>query len=75
MVEFNVVGEELYKTVIAEVPSMRAPTVSKLELIDGEQGFAIRTAVKQKELPSLLPRLKSLGVTEIVVSDVNQIIL
>jgi ATP phosphoribosyltransferase len=52
---------------------MRAPTISPLGM-NGEQGYAIRLAVKKSSIAALLPQLKSLGATDIIVSTLQQIV-
>lgn len=70
MVEFNLNGA-VYDQVIGSIPALRAPTVSKLH----SDGYAVKIVAKKNTLPELLPRLKSLGATEIIVSDIRQMIL
>lgn len=70
MVEFNV-SRELFDTLLPQLPCMRAPTVAKLH---DEMGFAVKIAVKAKEMPSLLPRLKSWGAEDIVVTNIHQVV-
>ena len=70
MLELNVQRENLERVVEA-LPSMRAPTISQL----GEDaGFAVRAAVPRRELASIVPKLKSCGGTDIVVSTVEQLV-
>jgi ATP phosphoribosyltransferase len=46
---------------------MRSPTVAPLFAADGEEaGFAVKIAVKKNEIAALLPRLKTLGATDII---------
>lgn len=70
MVTFNV-EKDLLPRVIEEVPRMRAPTISTLF---GDAGYAVQIAVDASTLPTLLPHLKEIGVTDIVVSDIHQIL-
>jgi ATP phosphoribosyltransferase len=71
MVELNVVAQNL-EAVVTALPCMREPTVSPL---NGESGFAVRAAVLRTELASLIPSIKSLGGTDIVVTSLAQIVL
>ena len=70
MVELNV-SEEGLREVTSTMPCMLAPTVSSL----GEgRGYAVRAAVSRQELASLIPKLKSCGGTDILVTSVEQIV-
>jgi ATP phosphoribosyltransferase len=55
------------------LPCMRAPTISPLGL-NGDLGYAIRLAVKKSAVAKLLPELKTLGATDIIVSALQQIV-
>ena len=70
MLEVNVGPGEL-EAVIAVLPCMREPTVSTLY---GDSGFAVKAAVPRKQLPVLIPEIKARGGTDIVVSQLSQII-
>ena len=70
MVELNVGPGDMQKVVDA-LPCMRQPTVSSL---NGDSGYAIRAAVPRKDLPTLIPTLKALGASDIVVSTCEQIV-
>lgn len=70
MLELNVTPEAL-DLVLDALPSMRQPTISTLR---GESGYAIRSAVPRKDIPSLVPRLKTLGGADIVISNVSQLV-
>ncbi len=70
MLEVNVGPGEL-EAVIAVLPCMREPTVSTLY---GDAGFAVKAAVPRKQLPVLIPEIKARGGTDIVVSQLSQII-
>jgi len=69
MVEVNVSKENLDK-MIEVLPAMRKPTVSSLH---EEEGYAVKAAVRRKKLPRLVPRMKEQGGTDIVVSELSQI--
>lgn len=70
MIEVNVSAEQL-SDIIAVLPAMQNPTVSPLF---GDAGYAVRAAVLRSELAEVIPRIKSSGGRDVVVSDVNQII-
>lgn len=70
MIELNV-SNEAFEHVIDILPCMREPTVSRLH---HEAGFAVKAAVPHKGLAELIPRLKQAGGTDIVVSNLSQIV-
>ncbi len=70
MLEVNVSAASL-EDVIAVLPCMREPTISPLH---GATGFAVKAAVPRKRLPLLIPEIKARGGTDIVVSQLMQII-
>ncbi len=62
MLEMNVAKDKV-DGLIKGIPSMKSPTVSPLY---GDDGFAVKIAVKKSEVPTLLPKLQSLGATDIL---------
>ena len=62
LVKLNVAEADLDR-VIAIVPSMKAPTVSKLF---GDGGYAVETVVLKSEINVLIPALKDAGATDII---------
>ncbi len=70
MLEVNVDAASLER-VIAGLPCMREPTVSRLH---GEAGFAVKAAVPRRDLPTLIPEIKARGGTDIVVTQLSQIV-
>jgi ATP phosphoribosyltransferase len=62
LVKLNVATADL-EAVIALVPSMKSPTVSKLF---GEDGYAIETVVPKNTINTLIPALKDAGATDII---------
>jgi ATP phosphoribosyltransferase len=70
MLEMNV-NREQFPTLVKGLPAMRSPTVSPLY---GEEGYAVKIAVKRSEVPSLLPRLKGLGATDILEYDLRKVL-
>jgi ATP phosphoribosyltransferase len=57
--------------IIAVLPSMRAPTVSKLF---GEAGYAVETVVPKSEINVLIPELKERGATDIIELSIAKIV-
>lgn len=70
MLELNVPADRL-EAVVAVLPCMREPTISTLH---GSGGFAVKAAVPRDQLPALIPELKARGGTDIVASNVGQIV-
>ncbi len=70
MLEVNVSAENLER-VCEALPCMRRPTISSLA---GEGLFAVKSAVPRDDLPSLIPKLKSLGGTDIIISPLSQVV-
>ncbi|MBI3257229.1 MAG: ATP phosphoribosyltransferase [Actinobacteria bacterium] len=62
LVKLNVADADLDR-VIALLPSMKAPTVSKLF---GEGGFAVETVVAKATINTLIPALKDAGGSDII---------
>ncbi len=70
MVEVNVSADHL-EEVIAVLPCMREPTIAQLH---GNSGYAIRAAVPRLDLPRIVPEIKARGGTDVVVSELSQIV-
>ena len=70
MIEVNVDAEHLDE-MVDFIPCMREPTISKLR---GDAGYAVKAAVPRAELTRIVPELKARGGTDIVVSELAQII-
>lgn len=62
MLEMNV-SKKNFEKLVAAIPSMKSPTVAPLY---GDDGYAIKIAVKKGEVPALLPKLRELGATDIL---------
>jgi ATP phosphoribosyltransferase len=62
LVKLNVLERQL-DAVIAILPSMKSPTVSKLF---GEGGYAVEAVVPKAEINTLIPALKDAGATDII---------
>ena len=71
MLEMNVAKSDFEK-LIKGIPSMKSPTVSPLF---GDDGYAVKIAVKKSEVPTLLPKLQSLGATDILEYELRKVIL
>jgi len=70
LVKLNVSPDEL-PGVIAVLPSMRSPTVSKLF---GEAGYAVEAVVPKSEINVLIPALKERGATDIIELPIAKIV-
>lgn len=71
MLEMNV-SRENFENLIKSLPSMKSPTVSPLF---GDDGFAVKIAVKKSEVPVLLPKLQKLGATDILEYELRKVML
>ena len=71
MLEMNV-SEKDFDGLIKGIPSMKSPTVSPLF---GGNGYAVKIAVKKSEVPTLLPKLQSLGASDIVEYELRKVML
>lgn len=70
LVEANVPANQL-EAIAALLPCMREPTIAPLH---GGLGYAIRAAIPKGSLPEVIPAIRQLGGTDIVVSQPSQII-
>ncbi|MEZ4239514.1 MAG: ATP phosphoribosyltransferase [Myxococcota bacterium] len=70
MLEVNVAPGAL-GAVVDALPCMRRPTVSPLY---GDEGYAVKAAVPRDALPELIPRVRALGGTDLVVTALAQIV-
>jgi ATP phosphoribosyltransferase len=71
MLEMNV-PKARFAEIAADLPSMRSPTIAPLY---GDEGYAVKIAVKKREVPAIIPRLKNLGATDIVEYDLRKVVL
>lgn len=71
MLEMNV-SEADFDSLIKGIPSMKSPTVSPLF---GGNGYAVKIAVKKSEVPTLLPKLQSLGASDIVEYELRKVMI
>jgi ATP phosphoribosyltransferase len=70
LVKLNV-GEADLQAVIDIIPSMKAPTVSKLF---GDGGYAVETVVPKAEINVLIPALKDAGATDLLELPLSKIV-
>ncbi|MGQ0519997.1 MAG: ATP phosphoribosyltransferase [Actinomycetota bacterium] len=70
LVKLNVSDADL-DGVIGFLPSMRAPTVSKLF---GDSGYAVETVVPKSEINILIPALRDHGATDIIELPLSKIV-
>lgn len=70
MLELNVSADALERVVEA-LPCMREPTIAPLH---HDAGYAVKAAVPRADLPELIRTLRARGGTDIVVSDIAQIV-
>ena len=69
MLEMNV-SKANFDSLIKGIPSMKSPTVSPLF---ADNGYAVKIAVKKSEVPTLLPKLQSLGATDILEYELRKV--
>ena len=70
LVKLNV-EEDRLDDVIALLPALRSPTVSKLA---GDGGYAVETVVAKSEINTLIPALKERGATGIIELPIAKIV-
>ena len=70
MLEMNV-AKAKFQEMVAGLPAMRSPTVAPLY---GDDGYAVKIAVKKSEVPDLIPHLKKAGATDIVEYDLRKVV-
>ncbi len=66
------VSESDFEEVIAVLPAMKSPTISKL--YGGNGGYAVEVAVREDQVVQLIPILKRKGATDIIELDVKKAI-
>ena len=66
------VSDEAFDRVIALVPSMKSPTISKLFGSDG--GYAVETVVPKETINVLIPMLKDAGATDLIELPIAKIV-
>ena len=70
MLEMNV-AKDKFDSLVKGLPAMRSPTVSPLF---GDNGYAVKIAVNKCEVPTLLPKLQSLGATDILEYELRKVV-
>lgn len=70
MLEMNV-PKNKFEALVNALPSMKSPTVSPLF---NDNGYAIKIAVNKCEVPTLLPKLQSLGATDILEYELRKVV-
>jgi ATP phosphoribosyltransferase len=70
MLEVNVSAADL-ESVISILPCLRSPTLSPLE---GGKDYAVRVAAPRDKLAELIPEIKRRGGTDIVVTQLSQLV-
>jgi ATP phosphoribosyltransferase len=70
MLEMNVT-REAFGALAEALPAMRSPTISPLYK---DSGYAIKIAVRKSETATLIPRLKTLGATDIVEYELRKVV-
>jgi ATP phosphoribosyltransferase len=70
LIKLNVDAANL-DTVIALLPALKSPTVSKLS---GEDGYAVETVVSKDEINVLIPALKDAGAAGIIELPISKIV-
>ena len=70
LISFNCAPAAL-EGILAFLPAMKKPTVSPLS---HEDGYSVSTAADKALLPSLIPRVKAAGGTDLVVLPIRMLI-
>ena len=70
MLEMNV-PKDVFPGLVTSLPAMRSPTVAPLY---GDNGYAVKIAVRKNEISDLIPRLKRLGAGDIVEYDLRKVV-
>lgn len=71
MLEMNI-PKARFEEIVKVLPCMRSPTVAPLY---GEQGYAVKVAVKKQEVTKLIPLVKKLGATDILEYEIRKVII
>jgi ATP phosphoribosyltransferase len=71
ILEMNV-PKAAFEKLVKALPCMRSPTVAPLY---GEEGYAVKVAVKRSETQKLIPRLVELGATDILEYGLRKVIV
>ena len=71
MLEMNV-PKDRFDAIVKDLPCMRSPTVAPLW---AEQGYAVKIAVKRREVAKLIPMLKKLGASDILEYEFRKVVI
>ncbi len=71
VLEFNVTNEAL-ESVVKFLPSMKTPTINSLYGSQG--GYAVKVVVPRADVTQLLPMIKAHGGSDILVSQLSQVV-
>ena len=76
LIKMNVQSSNVEK-VIANLPSLKAPTISPLYSKDpsGEKWFMVETVVDESQLNIIIPKIKEAGAIDILELDISKMIL
>ncbi len=69
MLEMNV-SRARFSDLVSGIPAMKSPTVAPLY---GDDGYAVKIVVKKDEVPTLMPKLKALGATDILEYELRKV--
>jgi len=70
MLEMNI-PKAKFQEIVKSLPAMRSPTVSPLY---GDEGYAVKIAVKKTEVPILISNLKKAGAVDIVEYELRKVV-
>jgi len=70
MLEMNI-PKAKFQEIVAGLPAMKSPTVAPLY---GDEGYAVKIAVKKNEVPNIIPSLKKAGAVDIVEYDLRKVV-
>lgn len=70
LIKLNVAEVGLNR-VLASLPSMKSPTISKLA---GDGGYAVETVVAKRDVNTLIPELKDAGASDIIEIPISKVV-
>ncbi len=70
LIKLNV-AEAGMNRVLASLPSMKSPTISKLA---GDGGYAVETVVAKRDVNTLIPELKDAGASDIIEIPISKVV-
>ena len=70
MLEMNI-PKDKFQDLVKGLPAMRSPTVAPLY---GDEGYAVKIAIKREEVPLIIPKLKKAGATDIIEYDLRKVV-